>query len=203
MGAIALVLVVSGCGVTAAWWSGAFTDDGRFDRVAACPLLPPGMVSRLVHKPVPDPDGEAHPPRSFLGIGGGDRTAVCKWSTSVAGTDAPFRTVRLHAETRVDDPPHESAPERARALYATWRRNARPTSDVRDEPGLAEQGFSLVDHMRIQILFNRTDVYDVHVKFRVSNLLVDLSGRTHTRPSPQLRARLVASAREIAAGLQA
>jgi hypothetical protein len=77
----ALVLVVSGCGVTAAWWFGAFTDDGRFHRVDACPLLPPGALSRLVRDPVPDRDGESHQPRSFLGWGSDGPTSVCKMSS--------------------------------------------------------------------------------------------------------------------------
>jgi hypothetical protein len=156
--------------VTAAWQFGAFTDDGWFDRVDACPLLPPGALSHLVRDPVPDRDGESHPPRSFLGWGGGDLTAVCKWSSSAAGRDAPFRTVRLFAETRIDDPPHQSAPDRARKIFASWRSRAGSGSGVRDEPGLAEEGFSLVDHMSIQIVFARTDIYDVHAKFRISNL---------------------------------
>jgi hypothetical protein len=197
-----LVLVVSGCGVTTAWLFGAFTDHGRFHRVDACPLLPPGALSHLVRDPVPDRDGESHPPRSLIGWGGGDLTAVCKWSSSVAGRDAPFRTVRLYAETRTVDPPYQGAPERARELFATWRRSAGPGSGVRDEPGLAEEGFSLVDHMSVQIVFARTDIYDVHAKFRTSNLLIDLSARTHTRPSAELRAQLVAVARQIAARLR-
>jgi hypothetical protein len=108
----------------------------------------------------------------------------------------------LYAETRTADPPFESAPQRARELSATWRSRASPESGVRDEPGLAQEGFSLVDHMSIQILFARTDIYDVHAKFRTSNLLVDLSARTHSRPSAQLRAQLVATARQIAARLR-
>jgi hypothetical protein len=198
---VAVVLVVSGCGVMGAWWFGAFTDDGRFDRVDACPLLPPSALTGLVQDPVPDRDGESHPPRSLFGWGGGDLTAVCKWSSSVAGRDAPFRTVRLFAETRIADPPYESAPERARELFASWRNRAGPGAGLRDEPGLAEEGFSLVDHMSIQIVFARIDIYDVHVKFRTSNLLVDLSARTHTRPSAELRARLVAVAHQVASHL--
>ncbi|MBC6456560.1 hypothetical protein [Actinomadura sp. HBU206391] len=199
---LALVLVVGGCGVTGAWWFGSFTDDGRFERVDACTLLPPGALPRLVRDPVPDRDGESHPPRTAIGWGGGDLTAVCKWSSSVAGRDAPFRTVRLYAETRTADPPYESAPERARELFAGWRSRAVPGADVRDEPGLAEEGFSLVDQMSILVVFARIDVYDVHVKFRTSNLLVDLSARTHTRPSAELRARLVAVAHQVAAGMR-
>jgi hypothetical protein len=56
--------------------------------------------------------------------------------------------------------------------------------------------------MSIQILFSRTDIYDVHAKFRTSNLLVDLSARTHTLPSAELRAQLVAVARQVAARLR-
>ncbi|WP_204071328.1 hypothetical protein [Planotetraspora phitsanulokensis] len=189
---------MSGCGVTAAWWFGAFTDHGRFHRVDACPLMPPDTLRHLVWDPVPDRDGESHPPRTLLGLGGGDLTAVCKWSSLIAGRDAPFRTVRVYAETRTADPPYQGATQRARELFATWRRGAGPQSGARDEPGLAEEGFSLVDHMSIQIVFARTDIYDIHAKFRTSNLMVDLSARTHTRPSAELRAQLVATARQIA-----
>jgi hypothetical protein len=187
----AVLLMFGGCGASVAYLAGVFADHGRFSEVDACPLLPPDTLAKLVKDPVPDQDGESHPPKGFWG---GDPTAVCKRSSAIAGTDAPFRTVRVYTETLRIDAPSHGAPERAHNLWTRWRHNAtHPGPELRDEKRLGEEAFSTIDHTSFGTLI---DIFDVHAKFRVSNLVVDVSARTQTEPTEALRAQVVAAARQ-------
>ncbi|WP_345429571.1 hypothetical protein [Actinoallomurus vinaceus] len=174
------------CGIAAAWYIGLFTPDGRFSRVDAGRLLPPAAsLAALVPNGAREP-GDSRP-RTFLGFGDGDTSSECKWSSVPAGQDRPFRTVRIRAETRVAER-RTSGVTRAEQSLAVWadaaRNGGRPTTPV----AVGDGGYARVDTMTWVIVFSRVVVYDVHVRFRISNALVDVSARTHTRPDDQTTA---------------
>lgn len=174
-------MAVAGCVIAACWYVGLFTSDGRFAGLDACRLLPPpGALTPLVPHGAREP-GDSRP-RTLVGWGG-PTSSECKWSSVPSGQDRPFRTVRIRAETEVHDG-HTSGTESARRDLATWARNggaARPATPVE----VGEEAYARVDAMTVQITFHRTVIYDVHVRLRISNALVDVSARTHTRPDDQ------------------
>ncbi|MGH3390203.1 MAG: hypothetical protein ACRDOO_15150 [Actinomadura sp.] len=195
--ALAVVAGAGGCG-SAAWYLGLFTSDGRFDRLDPCTLLPPPRLAPLVRDGAREP-GDSRP-RTLFGFGSGDASSECKWSSVPAGQDRPFRTVRIHTETKIRDG-RISAETRADRALALWYGNAARRGAPPSPVDVGEQGYRNTDTMEFQILFSRTVVYDLHVKFRISNALVDVSARTHTTPTGQDMARVLGLAQTVAAGL--
>jgi hypothetical protein len=196
--ALVLAAVAGGCG-SAAWYLGLFTSDGRFDRLDACTLLPPPAdLAPLVRDGAREP-GDSRP-RTLFGFGNGDASSECKWSSVPAGQDRPFRTVRIHTETKIRDgrTPAETRASRALAL---WHGNAARRGAPPSPVDVGEQAYRDTDTTELQILFSRIVIYDLHVKFRVSNALVDVSARTHATPTGQDMARVLNLARTVAAGL--
>ncbi|MEV5746790.1 hypothetical protein AB0L00_03140 [Actinoallomurus sp. NPDC052308] len=176
--ACASVAVAAGCAVAACWYVGLFTSDGRFAPLDACRVLPPpDALAPLVRNGAREPKDSR--PRTTLGLGG-DAASECKWSSVPSGRDRPFRTVRLRIQTLIHDG-RASGAARAERNLAGWARKTGaegPVVPVR----VGEGGYAHVDALAVQVLFRRTVVYDVHVQFRISNALVDVSARTHTRP---------------------
>lgn len=195
LAAALLIPVVAIAG--AAWDFGLFASRGRFIQgLDACTLLPPPQVlAPLVPKGAREP-GDSRP-KTFIGIGDGDRTSQCKWSSVPTGQDRPFRTVRIHTETTVKDG-HSSAEAEARRALALSYRNARGKATRID---LGEEGYRTIDTMVIQIVFSRTTIYDLHAKFRISNALIDVSARTHSPPTDEDTALVMALAKNIAGRL--
>jgi hypothetical protein len=180
---LAPLILVGGCGLAVSWDLGLFTSNGRFAALDACTLMPPPRaLAPLVSHGAREP-GDSRP-RNWLGGRSGDVSSQCKWSSVPQGQDRPFRTVRIHVRTWVREG-HVSAGKRAAReqdqSYETAVRNHRtPVTPV----GVGEQGYTYVDVMSIQVPLLETDIYDIHVIFRVSNALVDVSARTHSRPGP-------------------
>jgi hypothetical protein len=192
---LAAVAVAGGCG-SAAWYVGMFTSNGRFERLDACTLLPPAArLASLVRNGAREP-GDSRP-RTFFGFGNGDATSECKWSSVPAGQDRPFRTVRIHSETKIRDG-RISAETRASKALAGWHDNAARRGAPAQRVDVGEQGYSNTDTMEVQILFSRTVIYDLHAKFQISNALIDVSARTHTAPTEQDMALVVGLAETIA-----
>lgn len=191
--AVAAVTAVAGCVATGCWYLGLFTSKGRFAALDACTLLPPAdVLAPLVAHGAREP-GDSRP-RTLLGWGG-DASSECKWSSVPPGRDRPFRTVRVHVETTVRDR-RTSAETRAGRALALWRRNphATPAAPV----GVGEEGYTATDVMTWQIVFSRVVISDVHVEFRISNALVDVSARTHSRPDGRATALVLGLAENVA-----
>ncbi|WP_433466211.1 hypothetical protein [Spirillospora sp. CA-128828] len=192
------VAVVGGCGVAVAWRLGLFNSNGRFDDLDACELMPEaGELASLVS------DGRREPgaskPRSLLGLGG-DTSSECKWSSVPAGIDRPFRTVRVHVQTKHANS-DETGPEAAAHVLQNWydnrvRRGARVTPIK-----IGERGYGITDQATYVIILARVDVFDIHAKFRVSNAVLDVSARTHDQPGPKEREQVDVLARDVAARL--
>ncbi|GAA4606966.1 hypothetical protein GCM10023195_25890 [Actinoallomurus liliacearum] len=176
--ACASAAVAAGFAIAACWYVGLLTSDGRFAPLDACRVLPPPeALAPLVRNGAREP-GDSRP-RTMLGWGG-DAASECKWSSVPSGQDRPFRTVRLRIQTLVHNG-HVSGAARAERNLAGWARKAgaeRPVIPVH----VGEGGYARVDALAVQVLFRQTVIYDVHVQFRISNALVDVSARTHTRP---------------------
>lgn len=179
-----------------AWYLGLFASHGRFAEVDACTLLPPpATLAPLV------PNGAREPadsrPKTLLGLGG-DLSSECKWSSVPAGRDGPFRTVRIHAKTMVHET-HTSAETMARhALAASYRSDAGHQGARTEQIDVGAQGYRTTDMMTVQIVFSRTVIYDLHVKFRISNAVVDVSARTHTAPTDGDMALVLGLAKDVA-----
>ncbi|WP_433333547.1 hypothetical protein [Spirillospora sp. CA-294931] len=191
----ACVATVGGCGTAAAWQLGVFTRDGRFEALDACTLLPPpSELARYVHNGRLEPIDSK--PKSLFDLGG-DTRSECKWSSNPSRWDNPFRTIRIHAETKVHHGRTTGVTE-AREGLDKWRqaRNAAPAK-------AGEEAFTHTDLMQIQVVFVRTDIHDIHVKFRVSNALIDVSARTHAKPGDRERALVADLARSVATRLTA
>ncbi|MFI0406092.1 hypothetical protein [Actinomadura sp. 3N508] len=195
-----LVALLGGCGAMAGWQLGVFNSDGRFEDVDACRILPDAAtLATLVSNGGREP-GDSEP-RGFLGLGG-DAQSECKWSSVPRGVDRPFRTVRVFAET-VHASPGGSGPERAKEDLARWYENrVRRGSQVSVVDG-AEKIYGATDRASYVIVFARVEVFDIHAKFRISNVVVDVSARTHTEPGEKERAQVVGLARNVAARLRA
>jgi hypothetical protein len=195
---LVLVAAAGGCG-SAAWYLGLFTSGGRFGRLDACTLLPPPAdLASLVRDGAREP-GDSRP-RTLFGFGNGDASSECRWSSVPAGQDRPFRTVRIHTETKIRDG-RTSAETRASRALALWYGNASRRGGPPNPVDVGEQAYRNTDKAEFQVLFSRVVIYDLHVKFRVSNALVDVSARTHSAPTGQDMARVLGLARTVAAGL--
>ncbi|MQA94914.1 MAG: hypothetical protein GEV11_09785 [Streptosporangiales bacterium] len=127
--------VLAGLG---AYYTGAFTDDGRFtEPVQACDLAVPSDLAAMPHAPKRN-TADSRPSRTFFGFGEGDRDARCKWDRTREGS--PLRAVVIRVHQRVEDAPSTSAPERAHAEFLRGQRNRRtcgrcPGSVRRRTPG--------------------------------------------------------------------
>jgi hypothetical protein len=184
---------VAGCAVANCWYLGLFTSDGRFGELDACTLMPPpDALAPLVPNGAREPGSSR--PKTLLGWGG-DASSECKWSSVPSGRDQPFRTVRIHAETTVRDG-RTSAQTQAERALASWRRKAH-AAPVRPA-GVGEAGYATTDEMTVQILVSRIMIYDVHVEFRISNAVVDVSARTHGKPDDKGAALVLGLAGDVA-----
>ncbi|GAA3934332.1 hypothetical protein GCM10023085_14620 [Actinomadura viridis] len=198
----ASVAVLAGCGGAAGWSMGIFASKGRFRAVDACTLMPPPTVLAPLVRNGARERGDSRP-RTLLGhTSGGDLASQCKWSSVPTGQDRPFRTVRVHVETKKRRQGPVSAEDSAEKALALWRKNTSPSrARTLTKVDLGEEGYTRTDQMAIQITVFRTDVYDLHAKFRASNAVVDVSARTHTEPGEKERALVLDLAREVAARL--
>lgn len=192
----ACVLCVACIGGTSAWYLGFFSSKGRFGPRDPCRLLPqPARLAGLVRNGAREP-GDSKP-KTLFGLGG-DASAECKWSSVPAGVDEPFRTVRIHVETKTREG-RASAETRAKEGLENWRkgriRSRGPVIAVRD---VGEKAYGNTDQLDVRILFSRIVVYDLHVKFRMSNVLVDVSARTHRHPGFHEERLVAGLAREVA-----
>lgn len=199
---LASCAAAGGCGAAAAWYVGLFTSNGRFDGLDACALFPPEKdVAVLVRNPAREPV-DSRPKPLLGGWSGGNLRSECKWSSVPKGRDEPFRTVRVHTET-MKRSGRTSAEERARLSLESWYRARAARRDTDARPiGVGEQGYANTDTMRADLVFLRVTVYDLHVKFRVSNGLIDVSARTHSRPSTKEWDLLVDLARKVEANVR-
>ncbi|SPT51798.1 MULTISPECIES: hypothetical protein [Actinomadura] len=117
-----------------------------------------------------------------------------------AGIDRPFRTVRVHVQTK-HAATNRTGPEVAADALQNWydnrvRRGARVTPvDV------GERGYGVTDKATYVVIVARVEVFDVHAKFRVSNAVVDVSARTHDQPGVEERAQVDGLAKRVAARL--
>lgn len=191
-----LVVVVSSCGVTTAWWAGVFTSNGRFDGLDACTLLPPpNALAPLVASGAREPGSSR--PVDLLGGTGGDLMSECKWSSVPQGQDRPFRTVRVYTETK-DRYRRTSAEAEAEQQLSSWKQR-----DSRVQPvDFGEDGYTAIDVTELHLLVVDTTIYDVHAKFRISNALIDVSARTHTKPDGKTSALLYGLAKNVAQRLE-
>ncbi|MBO2454396.1 hypothetical protein J4573_45425 [Actinomadura barringtoniae] len=192
----ACVLSVACVGFTSAWYMGFFTAKGRFGPRDPCRILPPpAKLAGLVRGGAREP-GDSKP-KTLLGLGG-DASAECKWSSVPAGQDEPFRTIRIHVETKTREG-RSSAETRAERGLESWRKarlqSRGPVIAVR---GVGEKAYGNTDQMDVRIVFSRIVVYDLHVKFRMSNALVDVSARTHRHPGFHEERLVEGLAREVA-----
>lgn len=198
--ALVVAVVVGGIGALA-WHAGLFTSNGRFDGLDACTLLPPprAMASLVLNGAREKGDSR---PKTWLGTRrGGDLASQCKWSSVPSGVDRPFRTVRIHAQT-VFRRQRTSAETQADRKLADWREAASRRGGGPVQPvEVGEEGYAKTDVMRFDLLVSRVNIYDLHVKFRVSNALLDVSARTHSEPGPAERALVLELARTVAASL--
>ncbi|KAB2340589.1 hypothetical protein [Actinomadura rudentiformis] len=175
-----------------------FTSKGRYDPIDACTLLPSTETLAPLVRNGAQESGDSRP-KTFLDLGDqGNMTSQCKWSSVPPKQDRPFRTVRIHAKTMTNDG-RRSAEKEADHDLDLWHRNngrnrARPVT-------VAERAYATTDKTVISI-FVVTEIYDLHVKFRDSNVLVDVSARTHTPPGDKERALVLGLARDVAERLR-
>lgn len=193
LAATAALVVLVGAG---AYYVGVFTDDGRFTRpVQACDLATTADLTSMLAGPAPN-RADTRPSRTFLGIGDGDRDAQCKWDRTRKGS--PLRAVVVRVHQRVEDAPSRSAPERA---HAEFLRDQRGKRGVRAVPGLGEEADTRVDVATVSFPLLSSSTEDVHVRYRVSNVIVDISGRLLKADRDEARTALVALARRTATRL--
>ncbi|MFI0451876.1 hypothetical protein [Actinomadura sp. 6N118] len=196
------VLAFGGCTVTAAWSLGVFTSKGRYDPIDACTLMPSTETLAPLVRNGARESGDSRP-KTFLDLGDeGNMASQCKWSSVPSKQDRPFRTVRIHAKTMTHDG-RQSAEKEADHDLDIWHRNAvrNKGQDGVRPVSVAERAYSTTDKTVIKI-FAVTEIYDLHVKFRDSNVLVDVSARTHTPPGDQERALVLGLARNVAERLR-
>lgn len=208
----ALVLVLtsvaylSGCGAVTGWYLGWFTSNGRFAKLDACTLMPPGALAQLLSHAAREPGSSQ--PAEVSGNSTGTLGSQCRWSSVPEGDDDPFRTVRIYAETTVHDG-RTPAEAEAKAELASWRQwdsrqagvqlGNMAASGMRVQPvRLGEESYTVIDEAEINFLLSDITVYDVHAKFRISNAVLDVSARTHAKPDQQTAALMYGLAGNIA-----
>ncbi|WP_433476135.1 hypothetical protein ACQPZP_03285 [Spirillospora sp. CA-142024] len=195
----AFVAVVGGCGVAAAWRLGFFNSDGRFDDLDACALMPDATaLAPLVSNGASEAVDSR--PRTLFGFGGGPTRSECKWSSVPAGVDRPFRTVRVFVET-THATSDASGPENAAESLRVWHDNRVRRGSGMTSVDIGEKGYGITDTATYVIAFARIEVFDVHVKFRVSNAVLDVSARMHDQPGDSERAQVEGLAKAVAARL--
>lgn len=149
--ALACVLVVGGCGVGVAWYGGAFLSAGRFPHGLDACTLLPPPTSLAPVVAHGSREPGSSKPATLLGGTDGDTRSGCKWSSFPA----------------------------AQAFTASRTRTA---SEVHIWPvPLGAGAYGYTDVTQIRVIVVSTDIFDVHVLFRVSNAIIDVSGRTHAR----------------------
>ncbi|MFI0366511.1 hypothetical protein ACH35V_01455 [Actinomadura sp. 1N219] len=112
--------------------------------------------------------------------------------------DRPFRTVRVFVKT-AHATTDQTGPERAVEDLSNWyenrvRRGGYGVVGV----GVGEKGYLTVDRASYVIVLARIEVFDIHAKFRISNVVVDVSARTHDQPGEEEKAQVVALAEVVA-----
>ncbi|MFI0484386.1 hypothetical protein [Actinomadura sp. 9N215] len=196
----ACVVVLGGCGATVAWRFGLFNSDGRFEDVDACKLMPAaGTLAAFVSKGAREP-GDSRP-EGLLGLGG-DARSECKWSSVPRGVDQPFRTVRVFAKT-AHATTDQTGPERAVEDVEIWHGNRVRRGQEVTSVDVGEKGYRTIDKASYVIVMARIEVFDIHAKFRISNVVVDVSARTHDQPDEKEKAQVVALAKVVAERLRA
>lgn len=60
------------------------------------------------------------------------------------------------------------------------------------------RGYRVTDKASYVVVFARIEVFDIHAKFRISNVVVDVSARTHEQPGEEEKAQVVALAKKVA-----
>lgn len=130
-------------------------------------------------------------------MGDGDTSSQCKWSSVPAGADHPFRTVAVRTDTRIKE---RRTPAETRAARAFAASRAAVHEHVTPVP-LGPGAYAYTGVNRIRVIVVETDISDVHVVFRVSNAVIDVSGRTHARVTARHRELVLSLARTIAARL--
>jgi hypothetical protein len=196
---LALAAVAGGGGVVTAWRLGLFNSDGRFDALDACALMPDAAVlAPLVSGGAREP-GDSRP-RTLLGIGSGDVRSECKWSSVPPGLDRPFRTVRVFVETRYGSR-EGSGPERAAESLRLWHENRARGQAALTRVDVGERGYGITDRASYGLILARVEVFDIHVKFRISNAVLDVSARTHVQPGDAEKAQVEGLAKKVAARL--
>ncbi|MFG2087591.1 hypothetical protein [Spirillospora sp. NPDC048824] len=183
------------------WRLGFFNSDGRFEDVDACEIMPDAAtLAPLVSNGAREPGDSS--PKGFLGLADDATSSVCKWSSVPAGVDRPFRTVRIYAATK-QATTRQTGPERAAESLEKWHgnrvRRGSPITSVR----IGEEGYRTTDVATYVIVVARVEVFDIHAKFRISNVVVDVSARTHDEPGEGEKAQVVGLAKRVAARLDA
>ncbi|WP_165978312.1 hypothetical protein [Actinomadura darangshiensis] len=195
----ALVAVVAGGGVTAAWRLGFFNADGRFDDLDACELMPDAAALTPLISNGAREQGDSQP-RTLFGFGSGPTRSECKWSSVPAGVDRPFRTLRVFVETTHANS-DGSGPEHAADSLRVWHDNRARRGSEMTSVEVGENGYGVTDKATYDVVLAHVEVFDVHVKFRVSNAVLDVSARTHDQPGAREQTQVEGLAKAVAARL--
>ncbi|MGP4026102.1 hypothetical protein [Actinomadura sp. 3N407] len=181
------------------WRLGLFNSDGRFEDVDACEIMPDAAtLAPLVANGAREP-GDSRP-EGFLGLADDAAASECKWSSVPAGVDRPFRTVRIHAATK-QATTRQTGPERAAEALERWHGNRVQRGSTITSLRIGEEGYRTTDKATYVVVVARIEVFDIHAKFRISNVVVDVSARTHERPGEKENAQVVGLAKRVAARL--
>ncbi|TDD80872.1 hypothetical protein E1293_19750 [Actinomadura darangshiensis] len=66
---------------------------------------------------------------------------------------------------------------------------------------VGENGYGVTDKATYDVVLAHVEVFDVHVKFRVSNAVLDVSARTHDQPGAREQTQVEGLAKAVAARL--
>lgn len=131
----------------------------------------------------------------------GDARSECKWSSVPRRVDQPFRTVRVFAKT-AHATTDQTGPERATEDLEIWYSNRVRRDQEVTAADVGEKGYQTIDKTSIVIVLARIDVFDIHTKFRISNVVIDVSARTHDQPNDKKKAQVTALATAVAERLK-